>query len=107
MRCIVDTFFKTPMQTLTIENDLTIFTATDKKDALLAFLKTGSELEVDLSQVEEIDTAGLQLLILIKREAAKTGKSLTFVLHSKPVLEIIELANLTSTFGDQVVLAHN
>ena len=95
------------MQTLTIENDLTIFTAADKKDALLAFLKTGSELEVDLSQVEEIDTAGLQLLILIKREAAKTGKSLTFVLHSKPVLEIIELANLTSTFGDQVVLAHN
>lgn len=95
------------MQTLTIENDLTIFTVIEKKTSLLAFLNTGSDLEVDLSQVEEIDTAGLQVLILIKREAAKTGKSLRFVMHSKPVLDIIELANLTSAFGDQVVLAHN
>lgn len=99
--------FKTPMQTLTIENDLTIFTVIDKKTSLLAFLNKGSDLEVDLSQVEEIDTAGLQVLILIKREAAKTGKSLRFVMHSKPVLDIIELANLTTIFGDQVVLAHN
>jgi anti-anti-sigma factor len=99
--------FKMPMQSLTIENDLTIFTVIDKKSSLLAFLNTGSDLEVDLSQVEEIDTAGLQVLILIKREAAKTGKSLRFVMHSKPVLDIIELANLTTTFGDQVVLAHN
>ena len=95
------------MQTLTIENDLTIFTVIEKKTSLLAFLNAGSDLEVDLSQVEEIDTAGLQVLILIKREAAKTGKSLKFVMHSKPVLDIIELANLTSAFGDQVVLAHN
>lgn len=95
------------MQTLTIENDLTIFTVTEKKTSLLAFVNSGSELELDLSQVEEIDTAGLQLLILIKREAAKAGKSLRFVMHSKPVLEIIELANLTTAFGDQVVLAHN
>jgi len=28
-------------------------------------------------------------------------------MHSKAVLEILELANLTSTFGDQVVLSHN
>jgi anti-sigma B factor antagonist len=95
------------MQILTIENDLTIFTVTEKKTSLLAFLESGSDLEVDLSQVEEIDTAGLQLLILIKREAAKAGKSLRFVMHSKSVLEIIELANLTTVFGDQVVLAHN
>lgn len=95
------------MQTLTIENDLTIFTVIEKKTNLLAFLNSGSDLEVDLSQVEEIDTAGLQVLILIKREAAKTGKSLRFVMHSKPVQDIIELANLTSAFGDQVVLAHN
>ncbi|MBS3954192.1 MAG: STAS domain-containing protein [Methylomicrobium sp.] len=94
------------MQTLTIENELTIFTASEMKTGLLAFLDTGSNLEIDLSQVVEIDTAGLQILILIKREAAKAGKSLKFAMHSKPVLEIMELANLTAVFGDQVVLAH-
>ena len=94
------------MQSLTIENELTIFTASEMKGGLLAFLDTGSDLEIDLSQVVEIDTAGLQILILIKREAAKAGKSLKFAMHSKPVLEIMELANLTTAFGDQVVLAH-
>jgi anti-sigma B factor antagonist len=94
------------MHSLTLENELTIFTALTMKADLLAFLDTGNNLEIDLSQVEEIDTAGLQILILIKREATKTGKSLKFVMHSKPVLEIMELANLTTAFGDQVVLAH-
>jgi anti-sigma B factor antagonist len=95
------------MQTLTIENELTIFTAAEMKQYLLDFLNSGKELEIDLSQVDEIDTAGLQLLILIKREAAQAGKTLSFSMHSKSVLEILELANLTTTFGDQVVLAHS
>lgn len=96
-----------PMQTLTIENELTIFTAAEMKAGLLTFLHSGGELEIDLSQVAEIDTAGLQLLILLKREAAQTGKALNFIMHSRAVLDILELANLTSTFGDQVVLAPN
>lgn len=94
-------------QQLAIENELTIFTAFDQKGSLLNFLDSGDELEIDLSQVTEMDTAGLQLLILIKREAAKSGKSLRFAMHSKVVMEILELANLTTAFGDQVVLARN
>jgi anti-sigma B factor antagonist len=95
------------MQTLTIDNELTIFTAAEMKPYLLAFLNSGDELELDLSQVAEIDTAGLQILILIKREAAQQGKTLSFSMHSRAVLEILELANLTTAFGDQVVLAHS
>lgn len=95
------------MQTLVIEDELTIFTAAEQKPRLLAFVDSGDELEIDLAKVHEIDTAGLQLLILIKRQAAQTGKNLRFVMHSKEVLEILELTNLTMTFGDQVVLAQN
>lgn len=95
------------MQTLTIEDELTIFTAADQKANLLSFLDSGDSLELNLSQVAEMDTAGLQLLILIKREAARTDKTLRFTMHSKVVLDILELTNLTTSFGDQVVLAHN
>lgn len=95
------------MQTLAIEDELTIFTAAEQKSALLAFVNSGDDLEIDLAKVAEIDTAGLQLLILAKREAAQADKKLRFVMHSKVVLDILELANLTTTFGDQVVLAHN
>lgn len=95
------------MQTLAIEGELTIFTAAEEKPKLLKFLKKGKQLEINLANVTDIDTAGLQLLILIKREAAEAGKTLSFVMHSKCVLDILELAKLTTVFGDQVVLAHN
>lgn len=95
------------MQILSIEGELTIFTVVEQKTRLLSFLKSANELEVNLADVNEIDTAGLQLLILIKREAAHAGKKLSFVMHSTAVLEILELANLVTAFGDQVVLAYN
>lgn len=94
------------MQTLTllIQGELTIFTAAEWKKQLLTFLTSSDELEINLADVTEIDTAGLQLLILVKREAASANKMLSFVMHSQAVLEILELANLTSTFKDQVIL---
>lgn len=96
------------MQTLAIEGEMTIFFAAEQKPQLLNFLaKRGKEFELNLANVSEIDTAGLQLLILLKREAARTGKTLRYVMHSKAVLEVLELTRLTSGFGDQVVLAHN
>ncbi|MDO9106712.1 MAG: STAS domain-containing protein [Methylovulum sp.] len=95
------------MQTLAIEDELSIFTAAAQKPVLLAFLDSGDDLELNLARVNEIDTAGLQLLILLKREAAQRGKALRFVMHSKAVLGVLELARLTSAFGDPVVLAHN
>jgi anti-sigma B factor antagonist len=95
------------MPTLAIEGELTIFTAAEQKPKLLKFLNKGKRLEVNLAGVTEIDTAGLQLLILIKREAARAGKRLGFVMHSNVVLETLELANLISAFGDQVMLTNH
>lgn len=96
------------MKTLIIEDELTIYTAAEQKAKLLEFLHSGGkDLEMDLSRIAEMDTAGLQLLILLKREAEQAGKKLKFVMHSKAVLEILELTNLIGAFGDQVVLAHN
>jgi anti-anti-sigma factor len=95
------------MPTLAIKDELTIYNAADQKSKLLMFLTAGDELEINLANVTEIDTAGLQLLILIKREAAQLAKNLRFTMHSKAVLDVLELANLTGTFGDQVVLTQN
>lgn len=93
------------MKTLALEGELTIYTAAKRKPELLAFIKSGKEVEINLAGVTDLDTAGLQLLILLKREAAQAGKKLSFVMHSKIVLEVLELTNLITPFGDQVVLA--
>jgi len=92
------------MNRQTIEGELTIYTAATEKQNLQNFLESDSELELNLSQVSEMDTAGLQILILMKNEARRRGKVLRYVMHSKPVLEILEMANVTTSFGDQIIL---
>ena len=59
---------------LTLTEDLTIYHALDQKNALLDALAACDELELDLMPVSEMDTAGLQLLILLKKEAQRSGK---------------------------------
>jgi len=70
---------------------------------MLAALPAGGadEVEVDLSGVNEIDTAGLQLMLQLKR---KCGTRLRLVNHSPAVLQILDLSNLGAQFGDPVVL---
>ena len=91
-------------QRLNWVEDLTIYHAQEHKDRLLAALDTGDGLELDLSQVGEIDTAGLQLLILAKQEAARKEKTLDIVAHSPAVRETLDFCNLTAFFGDPVII---
>jgi anti-sigma B factor antagonist len=93
------------MQTLDITGEMTIYTAAEQKGQLLAFIESGQSLEINLSQVSELDTAGTQLLILAKQEAARAQKKLRFVMHSNAVLDVLELANLTTVFGDPLFIS--
>jgi anti-sigma B factor antagonist len=92
------------MQPLDMTGEMTIYTAAEQKDQLLAYINSGPELEINLSQVSELDTAGTQLLIMAKQEAARHQKTLRFTMHSNAVLEVLELANLTATFGDPLFI---
>lgn len=92
------------MNSHAISGELTIYTAANEKQQLQNFLDSDDELELNLSQVSELDSAGLQILILMKQEAARRNKKLHYTMHSKAVLEILEMCNLTASFGDQVIL---
>lgn len=89
---------------LAITEDLTIYHALDQKQVLISALENTEALELDLSQVGEMDTAGLQLLILAKREAARLGKQLAIVAHSPVVRQTIDFCNLAAFFGDPVII---
>lgn len=88
-----------------IDGELTIYTAGEVRERLLDALRRGKETEIDLSRVTEIDTAGLQLLILAKREAVAKNRSLLLHGHSAVVLECLDLCNLTASFGDPVLIS--
>lgn len=85
---------------LTFEENLTIYHAMQNKEQLLAALEGCDELELDLSQVGEIDTTGAQLLIMAKREATRQHKSLRVIGHSPAVLEVLDFYNVAAYFGD-------
>jgi ABC-type transporter Mla MlaB component len=87
---------------LRVEGELTVQVAAEYKAVLLAALgesvgglpASGDEVAVDLSGVSELDTAGLQLLLMLKREADLLGKSLRLNDPSQAVLEVLGLARL-------------
>ena len=85
---------------LAIEGEMTIYTALDTKPQLLRHLAKLKELEVDLSQVTEIDSAGLQLLCALKREASQAGVKLRIIEHSAAVIDVIDTYQLAGFFGD-------
>jgi anti-sigma B factor antagonist len=89
---------------LTLDLDLTIYTAQDTKQQLCGALDSGTDVELDLSRVGEMDTAGFQLLVMAKQEAQRLGHQLRVVAHSQAVREIIEFYNMAAFFGDPVVI---
>jgi len=89
-----------------IEDELTIYTAQDLKDKLLAALSMTDELELDMFGVSEIDGAGLQLLVMIKQESAALGKALRFTGHSPAVLDLLDLSGLAGFFGDPLLIVY-
>lgn len=90
---------------IALQGELTIYHAETLKAQLLAHLEKGGELEVDLHEVIEIDSAGIQILMAAKKESQKRGLQLRIVGHSRPVLDVLELLNLSGFFGDPVLLA--
>ncbi|BBL74881.1 STAS domain-containing protein [Methylomagnum ishizawai] len=89
---------------LGIGSGMTIYEAAGLKADLLRAVAEHPELDIDLSEVAELDTAGLQLLVLAKREAVKAGHVLRLSGHSGPVREVLGLYRMESYFGDPVVL---
>ncbi len=89
---------------LRMEGELTIYEAVALKTELMAALEESPVLELDLSDVSELDTAGLQLLLLLKNEAQIRGQTVHFVQHSSVVREVLELCDLAAVFGDPIVV---
>ena len=86
---------------LRIEGELTIFREMELKPILLA---NPLPEEIDLSGVTELDTAGVQLLMLAKRTALTQQHELRLVGHSPAVIEVFELLNVAAYFGDPLVM---
>jgi len=89
----------TPVR-VTVEGSMTIYEAAEHKSELLAALGDATALELDLGEVDEADTAGLQLLLLARREAAHAGKTLRVVRLGPALAEVLDRWGLRGAFAD-------
>jgi anti-anti-sigma factor len=90
---------------LKVTGELTIYQAAEAKLRFQEELARGAALEVDLSGLEELDTAGAQLLLWAKREGRNRGHAVAYVSHSPAVLEVFDQLNLAGAFGDTILIA--
>jgi len=97
---------KTGHKQFKIESEMTIYNAAEMKSTLMDTLNKCKELEIDLTKVGEMDSAGIQLLLLAKREAADQNKQLRLINHSDATLELFNLYQIADHFGDPIVLKH-
>ncbi len=68
-------------------------------DKLLALFEQTNKIEIDASAVMTIDTATLQLLIVLKQSAVKAEKEVIFDFPSERFIEAAELLGLSEMLG--------
>ena len=79
---------------LAVEGELTIYRAAELQPVLLETVRTQAAPALDLSAVTEFDSAGLQLLLVARREAARLGKVLRVLGASAAVTDVHALLGL-------------
>lgn len=80
------------------EGALTIYQVIDYKPQLLDGLRDVREVQVDLAEVDEIDGAGLQLLMFVRREVLAAGARWQVMAHGDASREALSLAGLATEF---------
>jgi anti-anti-sigma factor len=86
-----------------VQGEMTIYCAAQLKEQLFSAVRERSGIAgIDLSGVTELDTAGVQVLLLARRMSAACGTQLTLVAASAAVREVLELAGLTQLLASTV-----
>ena len=83
-----------------LDDEMTIYTAAEQKTALFDKLEHCDTLTLDLTAVDEIDSAGIQILLALKRRADQTECELRLLGPSPSVREVMDLLELDTCFSD-------
>jgi anti-sigma B factor antagonist len=84
-----------------VTGEMTVYTAGQIKEPLLdAITDAPANIQLDLSEVSELDTAGVQLLLLIRRAALASGRNLQLGAESAIVRDVLTLCGAIGLLTD-------
>lgn len=84
---------------LAIDEDMTIYTIDALKQSLSEELDAYKRFELNLANVEEIDSAGIQLLLALSSELMQKKKALKLTSMSGVVAKLIESYGISGRFN--------
>jgi len=90
-----------------IQDEMTIYNVLEHKNKLYPYLKNENGLHIDLTDVSEIDSAGMQLLIFLKHQSKIEKNEIIFINHSESFMEVINIFNFSSFFDVPVIPSAN
>ncbi len=84
---------------LAIDEDMTIYAIDELKNGIDKELDIYDKFELNLEAVEEIDSAGIQLLLAFQRELTRTDRQLTLTGASGVVVDLIRNYGISDRFS--------
>ena len=78
-----------------IKGEMTVYTAGALYTQVSAGLERPTVKLIDLSEVTEFDTAGLQILLVARRRAQAAGRELQISAASPAVADVLDLLRVT------------
>ncbi len=91
---VAETVIESDSSKLSLDATLNIQNVTQLQEKLLSALHANEQLEIDASAVSSVDTASMQLLVILKQEAIKNNKELVFDFPSDKFIEAAELLGI-------------
>lgn len=88
-----------------LQDSLDISNVSEARDNILQLLNSGNAIRFDLSSMTEIDTAGVQLILAVRKEAQVQGKECRFVHPSPPVEDVFRALGRGGIFDESVLTA--
>lgn len=79
---------------LSLSGELTIYFAHELKNLLLTALDENCDVDIDVAEVSEVDTAGLQLVLLAQKELESKGHRLRLLNANPEILKTLALYRL-------------
>jgi len=87
---------------IVLEEDVSIVQVAILKEAWLPVLDSGKDIDINASAVEDIDTAGLQLLLSLVKTAKDSGRTVTWESPSEAVINAVKETSLRDALGIQI-----
>jgi len=85
--------------TLTLNGDMTIYTAMENKVHFEPYFSVEQSISLDMEAVNEFDSSGFQMLLLLERQVLKSKNTFSIMRGSPAVQDVLSLYSKDNWLG--------